>query len=292
MHLLIHASELFRSMELSNVNWHSNKLALKKQLSETSREKSEGYPLCTSHSRERKFFPSPSKDKFRPQNKWKRSPELAATFSSNPIIQVALHFVLLQTPYYWPSRNWAPENTDYAVYLCKRYSVYSLYLSTKFVYIILFTEQCRTKHGLSWPITRLRISQGCRKCSAGSGRPYSCRYKNNASAVELPVCLINWLSGWSTIQGWQKAGQTWAEDLGHSGASVLGRLSVSIALANCGARERAKRTNVRQVFSSHWQSSSSIPFWERTCPCWSQKFTMVRSIHHELANWRVGFYRK
>ena len=26
----------------------------------------------------------------------------------------------LQTPYYWPSKNWAPENTDYAVYLCKR----------------------------------------------------------------------------------------------------------------------------------------------------------------------------
>lgn len=25
-----------------------------------------------------------------------------------------------QTPYYWPSKNWAPENTDYAVYLCKR----------------------------------------------------------------------------------------------------------------------------------------------------------------------------
>jgi len=27
---------------------------------------------------------------------------------------------LFQTPYYWPSKNWAPENTDYAVYLCKR----------------------------------------------------------------------------------------------------------------------------------------------------------------------------
>lgn len=26
----------------------------------------------------------------------------------------------LQTPYYWPSKSWAPENTDYAVYLCKR----------------------------------------------------------------------------------------------------------------------------------------------------------------------------
>ena len=28
--------------------------------------------------------------------------------------------ISLQTPYYWPSKNWAPENTDYAVYLCKR----------------------------------------------------------------------------------------------------------------------------------------------------------------------------
>ncbi len=27
---------------------------------------------------------------------------------------------VLQTPYYWPSKSWAPENTDYAVYLCKR----------------------------------------------------------------------------------------------------------------------------------------------------------------------------
>ncbi len=25
-----------------------------------------------------------------------------------------------QTPYFWPSKSWAPENTDYAVYLCKR----------------------------------------------------------------------------------------------------------------------------------------------------------------------------
>ena len=25
-----------------------------------------------------------------------------------------------QTPYFWPSHCWAPENTDYAVYLCKR----------------------------------------------------------------------------------------------------------------------------------------------------------------------------
>lgn len=25
-----------------------------------------------------------------------------------------------QTPYFWPSNCWEPENTDYAVYLCKR----------------------------------------------------------------------------------------------------------------------------------------------------------------------------
>ncbi|PZC73935.1 hypothetical protein B5X24_HaOG208507 [Helicoverpa armigera] len=25
-----------------------------------------------------------------------------------------------QTPYFWPSNQWEPENTDYAVYLCKR----------------------------------------------------------------------------------------------------------------------------------------------------------------------------
>lgn len=25
-----------------------------------------------------------------------------------------------QTPYFWPSSCWEPENTDYAVYLCKR----------------------------------------------------------------------------------------------------------------------------------------------------------------------------
>ena len=25
-----------------------------------------------------------------------------------------------QNPYFWPSKNWSPENTDYAVYLCKR----------------------------------------------------------------------------------------------------------------------------------------------------------------------------
>uniref|UniRef100_A0A8D8U5U1 Regulator of G-protein signaling 7 n=2 Tax=Cacopsylla melanoneura TaxID=428564 RepID=A0A8D8U5U1_9HEMI len=29
-------------------------------------------------------------------------------------------FYRFQTPYYWPSNCWEPENTDYAVYLCKR----------------------------------------------------------------------------------------------------------------------------------------------------------------------------
>ncbi|KAE8742235.1 hypothetical protein FOCC_FOCC012206 [Frankliniella occidentalis] len=29
-------------------------------------------------------------------------------------------FYRFQTPYFWPSNMWEPENTDYAVYLCKR----------------------------------------------------------------------------------------------------------------------------------------------------------------------------
>jgi regulator of G-protein signaling len=29
-------------------------------------------------------------------------------------------FYRFQTPYFWPSNCWQPENTDYAVYLCKR----------------------------------------------------------------------------------------------------------------------------------------------------------------------------
>ncbi|XP_077863456.1 regulator of G-protein signaling 7-like [Saccoglossus kowalevskii] len=29
-------------------------------------------------------------------------------------------FYRFQTPYFWPSNHWEPENTDYAVYLCKR----------------------------------------------------------------------------------------------------------------------------------------------------------------------------
>lgn len=35
---------------------------------------------------------------------------------------VLLHKFLrrFQTPYFWPSNCWEPENTDYAVYLCKR----------------------------------------------------------------------------------------------------------------------------------------------------------------------------
>ncbi len=35
-------------------------------------------------------------------------------------LTVALAKLFFQTPYYWPSKSWAPENTDYAVYLCKR----------------------------------------------------------------------------------------------------------------------------------------------------------------------------
>lgn len=30
------------------------------------------------------------------------------------------NFYRFQTPYFWPSKSWEPENTDYAVYLCKR----------------------------------------------------------------------------------------------------------------------------------------------------------------------------
>ncbi|KAJ8378140.1 hypothetical protein AAFF_G00247780 [Aldrovandia affinis] len=29
-------------------------------------------------------------------------------------------FYRFQAPYYWPSNSWEPENTDYAIYLCKR----------------------------------------------------------------------------------------------------------------------------------------------------------------------------
>lgn len=29
-------------------------------------------------------------------------------------------FYRFQTPYFWPSNFWEPENTDYAIYLCKR----------------------------------------------------------------------------------------------------------------------------------------------------------------------------
>lgn len=35
-------------------------------------------------------------------------------------IHLLLRIFRFQTPYFWPSNCWEPENTDYAVYLCKR----------------------------------------------------------------------------------------------------------------------------------------------------------------------------
>ena len=35
-------------------------------------------------------------------------------------IKKVFFFSVKQTPYFWPSNCWEPENTDYAVYLCKR----------------------------------------------------------------------------------------------------------------------------------------------------------------------------
>ena len=37
-----------------------------------------------------------------------------------PVVKNDNTYYRFQTPYYWPSKSWAPENTDYAVYLCKR----------------------------------------------------------------------------------------------------------------------------------------------------------------------------
>ena len=46
---------------------------------------------------------------------------LLATYAVEIRFEVHMFFFFFfQTPYYWPSKNWAPENTDYAVYLCKR----------------------------------------------------------------------------------------------------------------------------------------------------------------------------
>ena len=51
---------------------------------------------------------------------------MAASGYFFPIDDHVLHvkndntYYRFQTPYYWPSKNWSPENTDYAVYLCKR----------------------------------------------------------------------------------------------------------------------------------------------------------------------------
>ena len=33
---------------------------------------------------------------------------------------IRINQLIFQTPYFWPSNCWEPENTDYAVYLCKR----------------------------------------------------------------------------------------------------------------------------------------------------------------------------
>ncbi len=48
-------------------------------------------------------------------------PSLFLPSSPRPAQVISFLFCcFLQTPYYWPSKSWAPENTDYAVYLCKR----------------------------------------------------------------------------------------------------------------------------------------------------------------------------
>lgn len=36
------------------------------------------------------------------------------------LMTLSLTLHRFQTPYFWPSNCWEPENTDYAVYLCKR----------------------------------------------------------------------------------------------------------------------------------------------------------------------------
>ncbi|CAB4068429.1 RGS [Lepeophtheirus salmonis] len=57
--------------------------------------------------------------------------KIPSVFTGQDIIAwITTHFRLMrndsstyyrfQTPYYWPSKSWSPENTDYAVYLCKR----------------------------------------------------------------------------------------------------------------------------------------------------------------------------
>lgn len=53
---------------------------------------------------------------------WKKIKIMRIIFKYDIILIKTIIYLLnrFQTPYFWPSNCWEPENTDYAVYLCKR----------------------------------------------------------------------------------------------------------------------------------------------------------------------------
>ncbi|KAJ8341488.1 hypothetical protein SKAU_G00337790 [Synaphobranchus kaupii] len=94
-------------------------------------------------------------------------------------------FYRFQAPYFWPSNCWEPENTDYAIYLCKR--------------------TMQNKARLELQITRQRTWPGYRGPLPGSGSSFSCRQRRRSRSIGKRT---------------RRIARSWTVRRGHSGTST------------------------------------------------------------------------
>ena len=138
------------------------------------------------------------------------------------IIIKCIFLFRFQTAYFWPSHCWAPENTDYAVYLCKRTMqnkvvFYSSCTSTK-----IFSDVFRLVY--SYLTMRQKILQDYRKCFQESGSLYLCKQKRKQRWAYFCLTLLNCILTSLKLSGGQKKRQAGAQDSWQSREGLLGCL--------------------------------------------------------------------
>ena len=113
-----------------------------------------------------------------------------------------------QTAYFWPSHCWAPENTDYAVYLCKR------------------TMQNKVRPSDCGTPLQLNLSTAHLLGAAPAGRLRSGKPCSTSENV-LQEVGVHLHAGGGPGQGGQEERQAGTEDPGQSGESILGRVQAA-----------------------------------------------------------------
>lgn len=93
-----------------------------------------------------------------------------------------------QTPYFWPSNCWEPENTDYG--MNNLFLILCGYIMYWFLQLCIYAkEPCRIKRDWNWPTMRLKIWRGYKRCFLENGSLFLCKLRLKVRSTKRG---INW----------------------------------------------------------------------------------------------------